>query len=200
MVWCKLKLIVRSKVVQYPLLKGEKKNASSHSHYIYHAVSPKRRQLQRRRRTFASRRGQSRQRNFYVICRFYCYTKSSVVLKDDVTKCYIADFVFGFVFNLSRGRCSRLVLLPSNRGIFFSLWTCHELKLTPELNVSWRKRSSSDIPVNLRLIFFSSSSKYLSWSVDSRSVLICYTTLEIMNTHTHTHFKMLCQCTTVKKN
>ena len=176
MVWCKLKLMVRSKVVQYHLLKGEKKNASSHSHYIYHAVSPKRRQLQRRRRTFASRRGQSRQRNFYVICRFYCYTKSSVVLKDDVTKCYIADFVFGFVFKLSRGRCSRLVLLPSNRGIFFSLWTCHELKLTPELNVSWRKRSSSDIPVNLSLIFFFQFHQSTCTGLLAQSVLICYTT------------------------
>ena len=25
-----------------------------------------------------------------------------------------------------------LVLLPSNRGIFVSLWTCHELKLTSD--------------------------------------------------------------------
>ena len=51
------------------------------------------------------------------------------------------------------------------------------MPLNNQLNVSWKERSSSDIPANLSLIFFSSSSKYLSWSVNSRSALICYTTL-----------------------
>ena len=46
-----------------------------------------------------------------------------------------------------------------------------------QIIVSWKERSSSDMPVNLILIFFSSSSKYLIWSVNLRSVLICYTTL-----------------------
>ena len=44
-----------------------------------------------------------------------------------------------------------------------------------QIIVSWKERSSSVMPVNL--IFFSSSSKYLSLSVNLRSVLICYTTL-----------------------
>ena len=48
-----------------------------------------------------------------------------------------------------------------------------------QIIVSWRERSSSDMPVNLILIFFSSSSKYLILSVNFRSVLICYTTLPI---------------------
>ena len=46
-----------------------------------------------------------------------------------------------------------------------------------QIIVSWKERSISDMPVNLILIFFSSSSKYLIWSVNIRSVLICYTTL-----------------------
>ena len=59
---------------------------------------------------------------------------------------------------------------------------CTTLDLTMSLSshqiiVSWKERSSSDMPVNLILIFFSSSSKYLNWSVNFRSVLICYTTL-----------------------
>ena len=67
-----------------------------------------------------------------------------------------------------------IVLLPSNRGIFVFL-SMNSSSL--QLNVSWKERTSSDIPVNLSLIFFTSSSKYLSWSVKSKSVLICYTTL-----------------------
>ena len=55
-----------------------------------------------------------------------------------------------------------------------------------QIIVSWKERSSSVMPVNLNLIliFFSSSSKYLSWSVNLRSVLICYTTLS------STHFQV----------
>ena len=46
-----------------------------------------------------------------------------------------------------------------------------------QIIVSWKERSSSDNPVNLILIFFSRSLKYLILSVNFRSVLICYTTL-----------------------
>ena len=64
----------------------------------------------------------------------------------------------------------------------FSRGHCTTLDLTMNLSshqiiVSWKERSRSDMPVNLILIFFSSSSKYLIWSVNLRSVLICYTTL-----------------------
>ena len=41
------------------------------SHYIYHAVPPKRRRSRRWRHTFGSRRGLSRQRNLSIIWRFW---------------------------------------------------------------------------------------------------------------------------------
>ena len=45
-----------------------------------------------------------------------------------------------------------LVLLPSNRGIFVSLWTCHELKLTPaqcELEGKIKLRYTSELELDL---------------------------------------------------
>ena len=46
-----------------------------------------------------------------------------------------------------------------------------------QIIVIWKERSSSDMPVNLILIFFQVHQNYLVLSVNLRSVLICYTTL-----------------------
>ena len=69
-----------------------------------------------------------------------------------------------------------LVLLPSIEG-FLSLCELDMNLSSHQIIVTWKERSRSDMAVNLILIFFSSSSKYLILSVNLRSVLICYTTL-----------------------
>ena len=60
---------------------------------------------------------------------------------------------------------------------FLSLCELVMILSSHQIIVSWKERSSSVMHVNLILIFFSSSSKYLILSVNLRSVLICYTTL-----------------------
>ena len=69
-----------------------------------------------------------------------------------------------------------LVLLPSNRG-FLSLCELAMNLSSHQIIVIWKERSSSDMPVNLILIFFQVHQNYLILSVNLRSVLICYTTL-----------------------
>ena len=73
-----------------------------------------------------------------------------------------------------------LALHPSNRGIFLSLFELAMNLSSHQIIVSRKERSSSDMPVNLNLIliFFQVHQNYLILSVNLRSVLICYTTLE----------------------
>ena len=71
-----------------------------------------------------------------------------------------------------------LVLLPSNRG-FLSLCELAMNLSSHQIIVIWKERSSSDMPVNLILIFFQVHQNYLILSVNLRSVLICYTTLTL---------------------
>ena len=57
-----------------------------------------------------------------------------------------------------------------------ALSTCNELKLKPA-QFDLEGKIKLIYPSELELNIFSSSSKYLCWSVNSRSVLICYATL-----------------------